>query len=232
MRRDLILIKEVGPAKTRDLQPWASAGSALIGGPRLLTWTPVCPPARRESLQGESWCISTTVGLKGRHVQTSLGFLLQSVPNLRRKTTPPTADIGREPSRLDRRDISSTHLSAIYFSFGASNCIRPSTPSSRLTPQPTIVAPHNHTLQWYVAIHHKTPYRDAFRYLTRWFAQAQTPRQRQANDKFLKDQEARRGKSEDQIKLKKTKEVVKSPISPVWLGKTPPTLTALHERHG
>ncbi|KAK0751987.1 hypothetical protein B0T18DRAFT_403832 [Schizothecium vesticola] len=46
---------------------------------------------------------------------------------------------------------------------------------------------------------------------------AQTPRQRQANDKFLKDQEARRGKSEDQIKLKKTKEVFKSPISPVWL---------------
>lgn len=157
---------------------------------------------------------------------------MQSVPNLRRKTTPPTADIGREPSRLDRRDISPTHLSAIYFSFGASNCIRPSTPSSRLTPQPTTVAPHNHTLQWYVAIHHKTPYRDAFRYLTRWFVQAQTPRQRQANDKFLKDQEARRGKSEDQIKLKKTKEVVKSPISPVWLGKTSPTLTALHERHG
>ncbi|KAK1829620.1 hypothetical protein QBC39DRAFT_356009 [Podospora conica] len=47
---------------------------------------------------------------------------------------------------------------------------------------------------------------------------AQTPRQRQANDKFLKDQEARRGKSEDQIKLKKTKEVLKSPISPMWLG--------------
>ncbi|KAK0651896.1 hypothetical protein B0T16DRAFT_454311 [Cercophora newfieldiana] len=44
---------------------------------------------------------------------------------------------------------------------------------------------------------------------------AQTPQQRRANEKFQKDQEARRGKSEDQ--LKKTKEVVKAPISPLWL---------------
>lgn len=79
---------------------------------------------------------------------------------------------------------------------------------------------------------HRPPSYNAFKYLTRWFAQAQTPRQRQANDKFLKDQEARRGKSEDQIKLKKTKEVVKSPISPVWLGKMPRISTALHKRHG
>ncbi|KAM7202773.1 hypothetical protein V8F20_004287 [Naviculisporaceae sp. PSN 640] len=45
---------------------------------------------------------------------------------------------------------------------------------------------------------------------------AQTPQQRRANDKFFKVQEARRGKSEDQIK-KRTKDTPKSPISPVWL---------------
>ncbi|KAK4453267.1 hypothetical protein QBC34DRAFT_396799 [Podospora aff. communis PSN243] len=45
---------------------------------------------------------------------------------------------------------------------------------------------------------------------------AQTPQQRRANEKFQKDQEAKRGKSEEQLK-KKTKEVVKSPISPLWL---------------
>ncbi|KAK0626605.1 hypothetical protein B0T14DRAFT_391256, partial [Immersiella caudata] len=46
--------------------------------------------------------------------------------------------------------------------------------------------------------------------------QAQTPQQRRANEKFQKEQEARRGKSEDQLK-KKTKEVFKAPISPLWL---------------
>jgi hypothetical protein len=46
--------------------------------------------------------------------------------------------------------------------------------------------------------------------------QAQTPQQRRANLKFTKDQEARRGKSEDQIK-KRVKTVTKSPISPIWL---------------
>ncbi|KAK5662806.1 hypothetical protein OQA88_6216 [Cercophora sp. LCS_1] len=45
---------------------------------------------------------------------------------------------------------------------------------------------------------------------------AQTPQQRRANAKFVKDQEARRGKSEEQLK-KRTKEVQKSPISSVWL---------------
>ncbi|KAM7204178.1 hypothetical protein V8F33_001813 [Rhypophila sp. PSN 637] len=45
---------------------------------------------------------------------------------------------------------------------------------------------------------------------------AQTPQQRRANAKFIKDQEARRGKSEDQIK-KRTEKVQKSPISPIWL---------------
>ena len=49
-------------------------------------------------------------------------------------------------------------------------------------------------------------------------AQAQTPQQRRANLKFAKDQEARRGKSEDQLK-KKAKDAPKSPISPMWLGK-------------
>lgn len=52
----------------------------------------------------------------------------------------------------------------------------------------------------------------------RILAQAQTPQQRRANEKFQKEQEARRGKSEEQLK-KKTKELVKSPISPMWLGK-------------
>ncbi|PSR79196.1 hypothetical protein BD289DRAFT_442842 [Coniella lustricola] len=46
---------------------------------------------------------------------------------------------------------------------------------------------------------------------------AQTPQQRRANAKFVKEQEARRGKSSEELK-KRNKEVVKSPISPVWLG--------------
>jgi hypothetical protein len=56
--------------------------------------------------------------------------------------------------------------------------------------------------------------------------QAQTPQQRRANAKFVREQEARRGKSEDQLK-KRTKETPKSPISPVWLGKRnpPPALS-------
>lgn len=47
--------------------------------------------------------------------------------------------------------------------------------------------------------------------------QAQTPEQRRRNAKFQKDQEARRGKAETDIK-QRVKEVHKSPISPVWLG--------------
>ncbi|KAK3402968.1 hypothetical protein B0T20DRAFT_388647 [Sordaria brevicollis] len=46
--------------------------------------------------------------------------------------------------------------------------------------------------------------------------QAQTPQQRRANLKFQKDQEARRGKSEDQIK-KRVEKAPKSPISMFWL---------------
>ncbi|KAF3770701.1 hypothetical protein M406DRAFT_320479 [Cryphonectria parasitica EP155] len=46
---------------------------------------------------------------------------------------------------------------------------------------------------------------------------AQTPQQRRANAKFAKEQDARRGKSSEEIK-KRNKEVTKSPISPVWLG--------------
>ncbi|KAF4838163.1 hypothetical protein CGCTS75_v000803 [Colletotrichum tropicale] len=46
--------------------------------------------------------------------------------------------------------------------------------------------------------------------------QAQTPQQRRANAKFAKDNEARMGKSEEQIK-KRVKETPKSPISPIWL---------------
>ncbi|CAI0642132.1 hypothetical protein COL154_007353 [Colletotrichum chrysophilum] len=48
------------------------------------------------------------------------------------------------------------------------------------------------------------------------FVQAQTPQQRRANAKFAKDNEARMGKSEEQIK-KRVKETPKSPISPIWL---------------
>lgn len=62
-------------------------------------------------------------------------------------------------------------------------------------------------------------------------SQAQTPQQRRANLKFARDQEARRGKSSEELK-KKNKEVPKSPISPVWLGmsinqKKPPPLPPL-----
>ncbi|KAK4143798.1 uncharacterized protein C8A04DRAFT_28585 [Dichotomopilus funicola] len=45
---------------------------------------------------------------------------------------------------------------------------------------------------------------------------AQTPQQRRANLKFAKGNEARMGKSEDQIK-KRVKDTPKSPISPIWL---------------
>ena len=46
--------------------------------------------------------------------------------------------------------------------------------------------------------------------------QAQTPQQRRANAKFVKDQDARRGKS-DADRQARAKEVQKSPISPIWL---------------
>ena len=47
-------------------------------------------------------------------------------------------------------------------------------------------------------------------------SQAQTLEQRRRNAKFAKEQEARMGKSEDQLK-KRTKETPKSPISPFWI---------------
>ncbi|KAM0628497.1 hypothetical protein ACHAPW_007424 [Verticillium nonalfalfae] len=47
--------------------------------------------------------------------------------------------------------------------------------------------------------------------------EAQTPTQRRANAKFAKGNEARMGKSEDQMKVR-PKETPKSPISPIWLG--------------
>ncbi|KAI1166421.1 hypothetical protein F5B18DRAFT_607185 [Nemania serpens] len=46
---------------------------------------------------------------------------------------------------------------------------------------------------------------------------AQTLEQRRRNAKFVKDQDARRGKAETEIK-KRNKEPLKSPISPFWLG--------------
>ncbi|KAH0595203.1 hypothetical protein MHUMG1_06952 [Metarhizium humberi] len=49
---------------------------------------------------------------------------------------------------------------------------------------------------------------------------AQTLEQRRRNAKFAKEQEARMGKSDDQIK-KRVKETPKSPISPVWIGESP-----------
>ncbi|KHN94651.1 uncharacterized protein MAM_07557 [Metarhizium album ARSEF 1941] len=45
---------------------------------------------------------------------------------------------------------------------------------------------------------------------------AQTLEQRRRNAKFAKEQEARMGKSDDQIK-QRTKETPKAPISPVWI---------------
>ncbi|KAI0471990.1 hypothetical protein GGR56DRAFT_677843 [Xylariaceae sp. FL0804] len=46
---------------------------------------------------------------------------------------------------------------------------------------------------------------------------AQTPEQRRRNAKFVRDQDARRGKSEAELR-KRTRESPKSPISPFWLG--------------
>ncbi|GAW12667.1 hypothetical protein EKO27_g3869 [Xylaria grammica] len=46
---------------------------------------------------------------------------------------------------------------------------------------------------------------------------AQTLEQRRRNAKFVKEQDARRGKAETDVK-KRTKDTPKSPISPFWLG--------------
>ncbi|KAK1237599.1 hypothetical protein MKX07_006727 [Trichoderma sp. CBMAI-0711] len=59
--------------------------------------------------------------------------------------------------------------------------------------------------------------------------QAQTLEQRRRNAKFAKDQEAKMGKSEDQLK-KRTKETPKSPISLFWLGKKQPKHHTCHCR--
>lgn len=56
--------------------------------------------------------------------------------------------------------------------------------------------------------------------------QVQTPTQRRANAKFAKGQEARMGKSADQLK-KRTKETPKSSISPIWIGQFPPVISPL-----
>ncbi|PMD13776.1 hypothetical protein NA56DRAFT_651430 [Hyaloscypha hepaticicola] len=45
----------------------------------------------------------------------------------------------------------------------------------------------------------------------------QTPQQRKANEKFKKAQDAKRGKPASEIKKR---ENFKSPISPLWLGKS------------
>ncbi|KAF4965872.1 hypothetical protein FSARC_6392 [Fusarium sarcochroum] len=46
---------------------------------------------------------------------------------------------------------------------------------------------------------------------------AQTPEQRRRNERFAKGNEARMGKSEDQIKKRVEKVKQKSPISMFWL---------------
>ena len=48
--------------------------------------------------------------------------------------------------------------------------------------------------------------------------QAQTPQQRRANEKFAKNEAAKRGKPEAQIKKKNTK--FEPPISKVWVGES------------
>jgi hypothetical protein len=55
--------------------------------------------------------------------------------------------------------------------------------------------------------------------LTKNLTQAQTPEQRMRNQKFAKENTARMGKPESAIK-KKDKDL-KSPISPIWLGRLP-----------
>ncbi|ROW02869.1 hypothetical protein VSDG_01654 [Cytospora chrysosperma] len=47
---------------------------------------------------------------------------------------------------------------------------------------------------------------------------AQTPQQRRANLKFAKQNEAKMGKSEEEVKKMIKKETAKAPISPIWLG--------------
>ncbi|KAK7749746.1 hypothetical protein SLS53_000325 [Cytospora paraplurivora] len=47
---------------------------------------------------------------------------------------------------------------------------------------------------------------------------AQTPQQRRANLKFAKQNEAKMGKSEEEVKKLAKKETAKTPISPLWLG--------------
>ncbi|KAF4464967.1 ribosome associated membrane RAMP4 domain-containing [Fusarium albosuccineum] len=50
---------------------------------------------------------------------------------------------------------------------------------------------------------------------------AQTPEQRRRNAKFAKENEAKMGKSDDQIK-KRVKETPKAPISLFWIANTSP----------
>lgn len=59
---------------------------------------------------------------------------------------------------------------------------------------------------------------------------AQTLEQRRRNAKFLKEQESRMGKSEDQIK-KREKAAPKPTISPFWLGMFSPVDGAAFANH-
>lgn len=60
--------------------------------------------------------------------------------------------------------------------------------------------------------------------------QAQTPQQRRANLKFAKEQEAKMGKSTEDIKKMTKKETAKAPISPIWLGMRHALPLALYSR--
>jgi hypothetical protein len=63
--------------------------------------------------------------------------------------------------------------------------------------------------------------------LTLTTMQAQTPEQRRRNAQFAKKNEAKMGKSEEQLR-KKVEKVQKSPISMFWIG----TLHGLPNQHG
>ncbi|KAH6606345.1 hypothetical protein Trco_005498 [Trichoderma cornu-damae] len=60
------------------------------------------------------------------------------------------------------------------------------------------------------------PFRSLISFDASYDKSAQTLEQRRRNAKFAKDQEARMGKSEEQVK-KRVKEAPKSPISIFWL---------------
>lgn len=57
---------------------------------------------------------------------------------------------------------------------------------------------------------------------------AQTLEQRRRNAKFLKEQESKMGKSEDQIKARQKAPAPKVPVSPFWISMPHPSCAMLH----